>query len=86
MEALLERSAICHAKPTRDIPHGLMGQLWVNGSWAFPDELDDDTDSDPGDPLSHDLAYGGIDGEEFMGTGTAFETDESGPVYHPAGS
>lgn len=27
--------------------------------------------------------YGGIDGEEFMGTGTGFQTDEEGPVYTP---
>lgn len=26
-------------------------------------------------------AYGGIDGEEFMGTGTAFDTSEAEPTY-----
>lgn len=27
--------------------------------------------------------HGSIDGEEFMGTGTAFDTDEAPPVYTP---
>ncbi len=46
------------------------GSIWADGYWV---DLED-------------LVHGGIDGEEFMGTGTAFDTDEAGPVYTPAGS
>lgn len=50
------------------------GQVWANGRWI-----------DAGD-LVEDFTFDGIDGEELMGTGTAFETDEAPPVYTPFGS
>ena len=82
MEALLERPPVKQAGWS-GIPEGLEDQIYVNGRWVDVDEFEADLIEDEEDP---DYAWGGIDGEEFMGTGTAFDTDEAGPVYTPAGS
>jgi len=81
VEALLELPPVKQAIPRRGIPDGREGQLWANGRWVDLDEFEADLDDS-----DFDLVYGGIDGEEFMGTGTAFDTNEAGPVYTPAGS
>lgn len=74
MEALLERSPVKKVT-SRGVPEGQEGQVWTNGRWVNPGYFTPD-----------DSAHGGIDGEERMGTGTAFDTDEAPPVYTPAGS
>ena len=89
MEALLERPPVVPQRSAvkqatrRGIPESREGQIWANGHWVDLDELEADLDIAEDDLEG---AYGGIDGEEFMGTGTAFDTDEAGPVYTPAGS
>lgn len=76
MEVLLIPPPIKQATQ-RGIAEGGDSDIWVNGRWVPPSYFTDEFDN---------LAYGGIDGEELMGTGTAFDTDEAGPVYTPAGS
>jgi hypothetical protein len=74
MQALQERPTV------RGIPEALENQIWANGRWLDTEELEADLELSDED---FDLIFGGIDGEEFMGTGTAFDTDEQGPVYTP---